>query len=29
MKDIIEHEINAHIIVTEQMHNLTDDIAKI
>ena len=29
MKDIIEHEINAHIIVAEQMHNLSDDIAKI
>ena len=29
MKDIIEQEINAHIIVAEQMHSLTDDIAKI
>ena len=29
MKDIIEQEINAHIIVAEQMHTLTDDIAKI
>ena len=29
MKDIIQKEINAHIIVAEQMHSLTDDIAKI
>ena len=29
MKDIIEQEINAHIIVAEQMHSLTDDIAMI
>ena len=29
MKDIIEHEINAHIIVAEQMHSLNNDIAKI
>jgi len=29
MKDIIDHEINAHIIVAEQMHSLTDDIVKI
>ena len=29
MKDIIENEINAHIIVAEQMYRLTDDIAKI
>jgi len=29
MKNIIKHEINAHIIVAEQMHSLTDDIAKI
>jgi len=29
MKHTIEQEINAHIIVAEQMHSLTDDIAKI
>jgi len=29
MKDTIEKEINAHIIVAEQMHGLSDDIAKI
>ena len=29
MKDIIEQEINAHINVAEQMHGLSDDIAKI
>jgi len=29
MKHTIEQEINAHIIVAEQMHTLTDDIAKI
>ena len=29
MKHTIEHEINAHIIVAEKMHSLTDDIAKI
>jgi len=29
MKDIIEQEINANINVSEQMHGLSDDIAKI
>jgi len=29
MKNTIEQEINEHIIVAEQMHSLTDDIAKI
>ena len=29
MKDTIKQEINDHIIVAEQMHSLTDDIAKI
>jgi len=29
MKDVIEQEINEHINVAEQMHSLTDDIAKI
>ena len=29
MKDTIEKEINAHINVAEQMHGLSDDIAKI